>query len=97
MSNWAETIDVNSPAYDYFVFDDFPAERMPAIYKFFMGAQHEFTVTDKYLKKLTIRHPYPRPSIFLFNTPEWEKACGLMDMRWVRENVVEIMVFDKLY
>lgn len=96
MSNW-KSAAVNSGEYDYFVFDDFPAERIPAIYKQFMGCQAEFTVTDKYFPKMTIVNPFPRPSIFLFNTPEWEKATALLDMAWVRENIIEIMVFDKLY
>lgn len=92
MTNWRDCDFVG----DYFVFDDFPAERIVSLYKSFMGGQKEFTVTDKYYAKHTIVNEYPRPSIFLFNTPEWAKCTTLLDMDWVNDNAFIVQV-NRLY
>lgn len=60
---------------DYVIFDDFGWDFIPAK-KCFLGGQKEFTLTDKYRKKKTVR--FGKPCIVLTNdTPrmsEWEEV-----------------------
>lgn len=85
----------NITGFSYWVFDDFPAERVKSNYKQFMGGQREFTVTDKYLKKSTIINF--GPAIYLFNSPEWDACYTVLDMHWVQENCTIIQINNKLY
>lgn len=79
----------------YWVFDDFPPERIKSSYKQFMGNQKEFTVTDKYLKKSTIANI--GPAIYLFNTPDFNNLNLHLDMGWVYDNCTVINIENKLY
>lgn len=79
----------------YWVFDDFPVERIKTNYKQFMGCQKEFAVTDKYMKKSTIVNF--GPAIYLFNTPEYNQLLLHCDMNWVEDNCVIINIRNKLY
>lgn len=93
MVNWKEKCDFAGCT--YWVFDDFPAERLKASYKQIMGGQKEFEITDKYLQKKTIRNF--GPAIYLMNTPEFNQLNLHLDMEWVYANVWVINVTDKLY
>lgn len=93
MVDW-RAADLTSP-FEYFVFDDFPVSRISSFYKQFMGCQKEFTVTDKYLSKITLR-PGSTPSVFLFNTPEFNLLHTVCDWDFVINNCIVIEV-DKLF
>lgn len=94
MCDWKGT-NFDKP-YTHAVFDDFPADRLKSTYKQFMGCQNEFTVTDKYLKKVTIKN-WSIPSIYLFNDQEFNLLSSTLDWDWVRENVIIIRVPNRLY
>lgn len=49
----------------YAVFDDFPWDSFSKFHKCWLGAQREFTLTDKYRRKQTVL--WGKPSIFLCN------------------------------
>lgn len=85
-----------SDTYDYAVFDDFPADRLKSSYKQFMGCQKEFTVTDKYCKKITIRN-WSIPSIYLFNNAEFENLHNILDWNWVINNCVIVEINNSLF
>lgn len=94
MCDW-KSADLTKP-YGHAVFDDFPPERLKSSYKQFMGCQQEFTVTDKYMKKVTIRN-WSIPSIFLFNTEAFNSLNGVLDMDWVRGNCTIIYIPNSLF
>lgn len=94
MSNWKKGIPEDC---DYYIFDDFPPERVTALYKQFMGCQLEFEVTDKYMPKLTISNAYPKPSIFLFNNQAWGDLSMKLDMGWVAGNASIVFIEDPLF
>lgn len=68
----------------YWVIDDFPPERIKNDYKKLMGCQKEFTITDKYMQKKTIRNF--GPAIYLMNTPDFMALQGVLDWDWVQLN-----------
>lgn len=80
LSDW----DANAK---YIVFDDFGWEFLPAK-KCFIGAQKEFTISDKYRKKKTVK--FGKPCIILTNDlpslSEWEQA-----------NTVTVQLQNKLF
>lgn len=66
-------------AAEYAIFDDFPEWSKWFSYKQFLGAQQEFTITDKYRKKRTVR--WGKPTILISNDlPQFP------DMEWVKVN-----------
>lgn len=69
----------------YAVFDDMQGgfKFFPS-YKGWLGAQSQFTVTDKYRGKTTIR--WGRPSIWLSNEDPW--MCTDVDHEWLRGNCI---------
>lgn len=80
----------------YWVFDDFPPERIKSSYKQFMGYQEEFTITDKYMAKKTI-HNFG-PAIYLMNTPDFMFLQTMVDWDWVKANcVIWDLIGKKLY
>lgn len=77
----------------YAVFDDMQGgfKFFPS-YKGWLGAQAQFTVTDKYRHKCTIT--WGRPTIWLCNTEQWEADSGNFDWDWMHKNayVVHLQV-----
>ena len=77
---------------EYIVFDDISPDSFPG-YKGWIGAQEEFTVTDKYRPKKTIR--FGKPCIWLANDdPATYKTW---DQSWLSYNSVIVNVTWKLY
>lgn len=98
MTDWKEAIgDLVNPEITYYVFDDFPWERVVGFYKQFMGCQKEFTVTDRYFKKATVRNPLPRPSIFLFNKLPTDAEKAKLDWGWIVSNCELLFVMARMY
>lgn len=94
MSNWKKGIPDDA---DYYVFDDFPPERVLTLYKQFMGCQLEFEVTDKYMPKITISNVYPKPSIFLFNNQAYGDFSAKCDLGWVHGNTSIVFIEEALF
>lgn len=80
LSDWSDDAE-------YVIWDDFGWEFIPAK-KCFLGAQKEFTISDKYRKKKTVK--WGKPSIVLTND-----YPVLND--WEKENTVVITLINKLY
>lgn len=78
----------------YAIFDDWQDWSKFYTYKQFLGAQKEFTVTDKYRKKRSVK--WGRPSILLSNT---DPAFGTnWDLPWLTLNAIKIDIgANKLY
>lgn len=93
MVNWKEKCDFTGCT--YWIWDDFPAERLKSNYKAIMGCQKEFEITDKYLQKKTVYNF--GPCIFLMNTPEFNILHQHLDMDFVRGNCYIIHIENKLY
>lgn len=67
----------------YAVFDDMQGNfKFFPSYKGWLGAQHQFVVSDKYKKKVTIQ--WGRPSIWLTN--DSPSSCTDLDYDWLMEN-----------
>lgn len=85
LDNWDD-------AAEYAVFDDFPDWKEFRNYKQWLGAQGEFTVTDKYRHKRSVK--WGRPVIILSNEdPEWKEPG------WVNKNTIywKIQKGNKLF
>lgn len=71
----------------YAIFDDWEDWTKMYFYKQFLGGQKEFTITDKYRKKRSVK--WSKPSILLSNgypghswDRSWlEKNCVIIDIR----------------
>lgn len=73
----------------YAVFDDFGGLKYCPQYKFWLGAQKQFTVTDKYKGKKIIE--WGRPSIWLSNdNPLDEYGLRDTEVEWLKGNCVII-------
>lgn len=77
----------------YAIFDDIQGnfQFFPS-YKGWLGAQHQFTVTDKYKGKTTIT--WGRPSIWLTNDDPEE--VGHVDLNWLRKNCVIVKITESI-
>lgn len=70
----------------YVIFDDVPWERMKNLYKYFFGAQKEFILCDKYMKKRRVR--WGKPCIFLCNDDNDPFQLNVDGLDWISGNVV---------
>lgn len=76
---------------DYLVCDDIPWERFP-VWKSILGCQREFTMTDKYRKKIVIRD-WNKPCIVLWNPDMYPtEAFQSRDVAdWIDANTVKVI------
>lgn len=82
--------------YQYVVFDDVPWEPFERYAKAFMGAQRDFSVSDKYRKKKRLSGGVP--CIYLLNPEDFTPSCqAFVHSAWGRENVDVIEIFNKLF
>jgi len=79
----------------YLIIDDIKWEYIPQKKSLF-GAQHEFTLTDKYKKKKRIK--WGKPCIYLFN-PEDSPMSGLFgaELEWYMLNTTYIYINTPLF
>jgi len=84
----AKKIDETSK---YIVLDDIDLDFFPN-YKAFFGAQKEFEVTDKYVRKMTVH--WGKPCIWLSNENPLDKK---VDREWVIANTTIVHVEEPLY
>ena len=78
--------------YDYIVFDDISFNSM-GFFKCWFGAQKEFSITDKYLRKWRIKHG--RPTIACFNQDI--RCCVWGDVEWMEANCVFVEIVNNLF
>lgn len=79
-----------NPNAEYAIFDDFDDWSKFYSYKQWLGAQLQFTITDKYRKKSTIK--WGKPTIILSNSlPQFS------DQDWVRKNCFIVQVSAPLF
>ena len=78
--------------YDYVVFDDVSFTSMD-FFKCWFGAQKEFSVTDKYMRKQRIMHG--KPCVGCFNHDI--RAMLWADIEWLELNCLFVNVVDKLF
>lgn len=79
-----------NPDAEYAIFDDFDDWSKWFSYKQWLGAQKEFTVTDKYRKKMNIS--WGKPTILLSNEIPLFK-----DQNWIDKNCITFVVKNKLF
>ena len=75
---------------EYAIFDDWDDWSRLFNYKGWLGAQKEFTVTDKYRKKQTVR--WKRPCIVLAN-----QVPDFKDQAWIERNCVTVFIQHPLF
>lgn len=80
----------------YAVFDDFGGFKFFPMWKCWMGAQKEFSMTDKYRKKATVK--WGKASIWLCN-PEDDPRVDLNQAQkaWFEANVKTVTLFSPLF
>jgi hypothetical protein len=92
--NWnATNLDVNKT---YVIVDDIPLDNpdMFRHYKQILGCQREFSVTDKYVKKLHIKN-WAKPCIYIANQDPREYTG--VDIAWLDGNCVFVEVTKPLF
>lgn len=77
----------------YLIVDDMDWKYLPQK-KGFLGAQQEFTLTDKYRKKRTVT--WGKPTIFLCN-PDQDVYYTCDERTWLLENALYYSLNNKLY
>jgi len=77
---------------DYVVFDDVSFTSMD-FFKCWFGAQKEFSVTDKYMRKRRIMHG--KPCVGCFNHDI--RAMSWADIDWMEINCLFVNIVDKLF
>ncbi|AIF34808.2 replication-associated protein [Sewage-associated circular DNA virus-2] len=87
-------LDVWSPLADYIIFDDVDIDFLPG-YKCWLGAQKEFTVTDKYKKKRKIM--WGKPCIWLCIDDKDPLLSSKVYRDWISMNCVFVTVINKMY
>lgn len=75
---------------DYAVFDDFLWDNFVKFHKQWLGAQKEFTLTDKYRKKMTVT--WGKPCIFLCNEDNVPPSSD-----WMLSNCVFVRLNSPLF
>lgn len=80
---------------EYAIMDDFNWDFVPCK-KAFFGAQKQFTITDKYRKKKTVK--WGKPLIYLCN-PDADpfKTMANIEKDWYDENCIYSEITNKLY
>lgn len=80
---------------NYLVLDDINLEFFPN-WKVFLGCQRQFTVTDKYRAKRTVKE-WMKPCIWLCNpgySPIDSDKLSLSDKQWIQGNCVMINIYN---
>lgn len=94
---WAGLTDAkqfNADA-DYVIFDDFDWKYMPNK-KQWLGCQKEFTISDKYVKKLTVT--WGKPCIYLCNLDQdFRMHCTPSENDFYRANCLFVNIGDNKF
>lgn len=80
---------------DYGILDDMSPEFFKHMYKSFLGAQKEFTITDKYRKKIHVK--WGKPVIWLCNPKAFQDCQIHWDMDWIEGNTNIVKLTSQLY
>lgn len=97
MVDWKDAIpQLVDNTWKYLVFDDFEGENFNYIRKHYKsllaGSNDKITVTDKYLKKVSIQMQF-RPSVIILNQ---EPCWNGLDYDWIEQNTVTYHVTNSL-
>lgn len=98
MVNWKDSQKLlKKDEWKYIVYDDFEGDNFSYIKKHYKsllaGSSDSVNLTDKYLKKISIKMNY-RPAVLILNQyPDWE-GC---DLNWIQDNTVQIVINNRLY
>lgn len=87
LSDWDECVL-------YIVLDDVAIRFFPQ-WKFFLGAQKEGILTDKYMKKKRVRNGLP--CIWVTNNHIYNDLDNETDKDWLEKNTVTVFISNKLY
>ena len=87
------TIDCLDEGSDYIVFDDCDPDHLHSHYKCWIGAQDQFSATDKYRAKRSVK--WGKPCIWLSNSDP--RDSHQWDRDWVDSNALVINLTHKLY
>lgn len=89
------SMDESLDGVDYAIFDDFGGLKYLPTFKFWLGHQKQFYVTDKYKGKKLVE--WGKPSIWLSNSnPLEEYGLKAEDVEWLQANCVVIHLEDSL-
>ena len=81
---------------DYIVIDDVPFDRFIG-FKSIVGSQHTFTLTDKYLKKVTLTN-WCKPCIILLNPDMcYYNKMDLELQLWFQSNTITVSINHPLF
>lgn len=81
---------------DYLVVDDVPFEKFIG-FKQLIGAQLEFELTDRYLKKVTFEN-WSKPCIVCLNEDmDYEPKMDRHLLAWYNENTIQVQLFQPLF
>lgn len=86
-------LDDWNPDGKYLVIDDIEWKWVPAK-KALLGAQQQFTLTDKYRKKVTLS--WGKPCIYLCNR-DMDVFNTCEEWHWLKENCIYVRLDNKLY
>lgn len=80
---------------EYAVFDDMDRGLRAFPFKCWLGAQHQFNVTDKYKKKKTIQ--WGKPTIFIDNdNPLCSRWLSKSQKDWLLRNTIVIHIANNI-
>lgn len=82
----------------YIIFDDIAWDSLKGSAKSWFGCQRDFSVCDKYRKK--VRVPGGVPSILLSNPDQYDSEDGLRQFcnsDWGKENITVVRLVNRLY
>jgi len=80
---------------EYAVFDDFGGLKFLPSYKFWLGHQNQFYVTDKYKGKKLVH--WGRPSIWINNEdPRQEFGLRADEVEWLNSNCIFIRIDEPI-
>jgi hypothetical protein len=79
---------------EYAVFDDLGGGLRGLDYKSWLGGQHHFNITDKYMKKKSVT--WGKPSIYIANEDPFVTERGV-DLDWLSENTICVHIDRPMY
>lgn len=80
---------------DYAIFDDFGRLKYLPTYKFWLGHQKQFYVTDKYKGKKLVH--WGKPAIWLNNDdPREEHGVTASEVEWLNKNCIFIYLDESI-
>lgn len=81
----------------HIVIDDIPFDGIKRVFKSLVGCQMEFTATDKYVRKRTIKN-WGKPAIICLNMDmAWSSTMDYHLQEWFQDNCVSLTIKSPLF